>query len=1110
MTIFSSVEALDNSTLQLGEDFPKTNSRLTSHLFAGNEVLQAINAGKESAIVYSPETYIDNEGNTRPIRRILEGEHIVDIKKALKIIVPEVSSPNDEVFELARTLVPNEIYDYEAEKLIKFVQEIFVEFGGDADGIVGPEVLFRLDKELNKIQLYTTNEKAHTIFNVSKASPAGFFTVVTSSNAVVYKEPIPPSDLTEAERTKNTIKSLDIDETVHVVSYDKTTGWLYVQVTENQITSNIPLDVNEEDEEAEAEELRSKVLGFIDKFSVWTKKDENDNLVSGMPDPNAMLKKLQPGDSLYDIILNTYYKWQADSTTVAGVTPYVSGGGAHRTNAYGIELNTEKPYQGTMSYFQKLKEYNLFKFYINLLLYSNNPKGWNFDSQQSIYLTGGESSAFSEDMLDNLHAFDNQSPNESNYDYLLRRLKVDFSAGWEWSNGQSQEIAIAGGTSSGTSYTSNHYLWIPSNIFATSIYAYVSNDHTYLAYLNDLIRDEINKHWPRGFGYGVEGAIGATFGIPIALDLGGFTYIYRAVTENPDEVVLRIRKYGTLSLGLDTGVGAAFFAGVGGKKSNSEKAKKYGLSAQIGLQIQRGVKIKHYAEYEFPLHNTSNWQDAERRDLGALCAFSTLLSIGDIEFDVVSFISSFSNYNLDPNQYLVHSKIWFGGYADNTLAGDVGLRFGNADEPDNFVGNMWRDNEDGPPFKKAPFLISQLTRALRAQLGVSSGGEIGFGYEYEAEFDDECFDKVTGCRVPAWFQQTTYADKWHYNNKFAIAGSILNQVVASDRGVGLKFQVEYRRPDIDSMNKLPSDFDPDFNNLLYQNRPKISPFIFSGNLDEYDGPGNEYSVSFDRNALSFPSSIDELFSFIEEFHFHKRINLYNFATGQLEWTVERQEKIKTLLGNKDYFKFGITTSAYIDIKGTINIAQLLNNGGFDSNSSGDPCGTTMAEETNVAVLMKCLFNALYDDINSLNLGSSPIEQLIFDVIKYFDNVNPHRFLDPVFFILKRIYEAIEIDDLSIHGETSFGAAGGGKVRALASVRLDASAYIVKTFDHQIVKKGVHVVPQDIDNPNRADESILKHGGDFYNLINDSELLSAFFTFYGDQNSTQKPYVSTDD
>lgn len=1030
-----------------GKIQPAPKRKLTSCFFKNNDAINKIYKKKAPVVgaVYvlekssiqipqpldsAPIIYLYNRVRKQSSSEDTSSEYIKVFQKALSILVPELQIVADNAaHDLWNTKFTNQ-YDEQTESFVREFQRLV---GITVDGIVGPETIDAMDRELEKIKYYDCggeNGIPRVKHNASICEDRAIVTRVYHqdliapnfyNSAFLYSIP----DTSHSEENLMYPDPLPLGTKVYVIQdiNNYQADWLYVQV-------DMPLDSNDPENQVFKS---NRVAGYVYNAHIWTK--------SNMPDHNSLLYKVKSGDSVYELIKSNYYTEQSDDDY---------------KNDLGNYLRTET------SIFWDNEYYYQFKFYVNLLLYANNNNAVNYDDQQAIFLTYNGTEKIEESdwgTISDIHPLDNPDSSISNYQYFLNILESHQKFHWEYptvsSNlGEQNTIQLIEGK----------YIWIPSRRFADHLYAYINNRHDYFKNVNQGIRNFLKAKWERGFGVSIEGSLGATLGIN--LEPGGSVKLYRKFTRSDNEIVMCLSKSGRLKAGVGAGIGAGFFTGSGTKK---------GTQAGLGgtLEAQANLELECSVEYEFPLYDTLNWNDAERRDLPGLALFAAVSGIvsSSAEFIGITFTKLFTDYNIDPSNYLTKLDIHLNGAVSGSASGMVGFRLS-----DNENTEYWNqaDNNDGSSGDlpkspdSPPWHIRKLLGLANAQLGMSAGAEACFGYEYSATYidnnDDECFDKKTGARVPKSFTQTVYTTATLLGSASGSMGLLNATLLDISPYVGLKLGFDYQRPN--TTNR----FIPSKSNITYKNQPIVTAFSGNGNWDSFDGKALEYGIALVGSDTPYSiSSLSDLTDLVDYIYLKKRFSIVNLKKGILKTIPKAQSNLRDVFKtNKKMYKFGLSAGAYIDFEIRIKKASLIQ-----------------------------LSSAFVDLLNEIRLqiahnqnsSTNDIQWIeVFSKLPDYLNLllNSKKVHGKAQKFLAVFFQVVDFYDLSIHAELAFGGSASLKAAAGIKAAIDVKAILALTFDRQILNENVWIYDQEEFNQLKELTHQIK------NLIDNSEEMKKVF------------------
>lgn len=1015
MAVHTSPQAADKSPFKFSPKELKAIKLKKSLLipeFKDNATLSAIFNGRGNPLgtAYEELTTLNDDGE--PVKQVVRkpetGEYVTVFQKALYLIL----------VELERVTITNVMAMYKGtlKKLTKgqftgkyddetfFYVEVLqgaMGFSTSAmDGIAGKNTISAMDTMLSEIKYYNfegdavSENKPYIYHNDSVGVPSELYTVlyqslnendlslsenttkVNTGLVYLYKT---PEKLSTRRR-----KPLVINQTkIHVISDISAyrPGWLFVQTSVNN----------------------EAVLGYCDKNEVWTN--------SSAPDPEATLHKVVSGDTAYGIVTNQYYssvnnvlqndKWTKLKTDVYEFDPFITPGVT-------IEIGR--------------KEYNQFKFYVNLLLFANNKKA--IDTTKSIYLNSSSANTtYSrpdwESDYESTNVFENQykattNGNYTNYDYFLHRLRQsEHGQGYHWES--DSEITVVTGK----------YMWKPSRRFADGLYAFIERENSYLGQLAHLVREKIKENWPRGYGVKIEGSIGATFGIPIKLTAGGKVFLYRKNTTTNDEIVLCLSKSGTIGAGINTGVGAGFYVGSGTKKN-----PEYGLGVNVAAQAFAEGLVTCEMEYEFPLHDEFNPNNPpgsialNTNDHTVLALALSLLPMGSgaIEFVGVSFVKAFTDYNIDPANYLTKCRIEMDLHGNASASAMAGLKLGDQESI-----QYW-SNADAPVEGAKPdWIMGKLLGLANAQLGVSADIHMCHGFEYTADYYSQRFDVKTGTRLPQTFSINLFLKGSYAVNMYAkiavLGGNLVDLTVFGGMQGKLNFETYYNS----TAQKYMARLDP---------VTPVNVIVSGGTGDwsDYNGAAFEVGVSL-RPIQQAPGTLTSTLDLVEYIYLKKRFDLFSFVTSGAKDTLELRDKLKLFFKNKPkYVKFGMSMGAFVDVEIRTRPSAILN-----LLTEVEELFTAMRKET---ARKTGVPEASVDWLRVL--GNFP------EFISTLSSKNVRMELKEVFFAIS---EAFHIENLALHTEASFAVAAGFHIAAAYKAALDLRAKVGITYDEHFVQEG---------------------------------------------------------
>lgn len=1027
MSVFCTENALAASVAQLQSFEPIAGRVLTSKLFRDNVELQKFNAGLAST----------KRLGIGKVHRTVK-KYVPLLQKALRIVVPELTTGAEEAEALAFNNFNNR-YTNKMQSLVKIFQSKFPELTQDGD--ITPETLFKLDEELNRIKYYIHGKGGSandvlTIHNDSTSLKVGKmhvlqFPTVGGKRCVLFSRPDDKLDPTDPTKYKYAMSDRgnvnDFNTRVFVeaklVDDQGETGWWYVTVAPTLAErASIAAEYAISDPDSFKKEDKEIIHGYM-----W-----REHLTkNAAPEPNARLHWIGTNESIKDIVAQYYF---------------TEPGGLNVCDE-SLDVNSE-----------------LFKFYANLILYSNNREGRPLsDGDVSIAINPQNTSAQSltETLLQNAydywksHGITSYQPfvSGSSYTNFLNLLNdAGINTIWNWNtqpyNNSTSPIKV----------DPENYLWVPSKDFANySYYMQSGSISCFWKLLKNFFANLADGVWPRGAGFGLEGAIGFTFGIPVGVDLEADLYIWREFTTSDDEYVFKVRKRGLIQAGIDAGVGVGGFVGFKRMKRGWRPDDDgYGLGAELGAQVEAKVKIEAYEEFEFrtsrSLFNFSEVDPAEqaaqleKQNIPELAIIMTLLGGELVAMNALSGLTALSGFNLDPWNYLTRFKLQLGGFVAGNAGASAGLRWGNTKTQDAWTTGV-HDNVS------TPFSPASIFGLLNVSAGISVQGELGYGIDYKLDFGDlgsAVTDQTTGFKVPKSGELQVY----HEGSVFAQTAipfvpptfNLLNV----DRGIGIKTIYKYEIP----ASKKTIDQATDVTRLYMTS---YGPYTFSGNMDRYLGPASEVYVGlcpYITSDASSWTSIDDLEGIIQEIRIEKRVGL-SFLTRKANKIKIKQERLSRLL-KSNYRQWGVGFGAFVAIETVLKLSSLEDNPSYDETDPNETApkyiGYVMTQENqDTWNEFKGFAGALKEQVDDAMNSTLSWPDLIFQITGGILAGTGEGLTPKTAEFLRKVLDFLYTTELKFHGELYAGFALGGKVgAAVAKIRADGSIFGYLTYDQTFI------------------------------------------------------------
>ncbi len=1019
MGIYASNKSLKKSAYtSKGNPIVPRKSKLKSCLLKNNKELQRIYENKlqiEEFTYYNLKLEVippDPELKTRKVQlktntksTAYKGKsHIVKIQKSAYILVQELGRISGhtkvewKVDDLTNNTFYNGkfsgLYDNQTKAYVKEFQRLAGFSIQDQDGIVGPKTIAAMDRELNKIRYYDCggeNGKPTIGHNASLCEDVAVYTKVYKTDTNLYK--IPDTSFS----VENRITALLIGTTVHII-----------QDVSNQYPGLVYVQIDQQIPGTSSDPKYKSLFGYVAKSQIWTK--------SSMPDCDSKLYDIVTGDTVIKLIKTHYYS----DTNNDGIC----------TNKLDLQYRTDAGMFGI----NDVTLYNQFRFYVNLLLHANNKNVFNV-GEPSIYLDKEHSGIYVDterNKIENTNIFSNTNNDIANYDYFLNIL-------------DDQHTAILWDAGETISLVADRKIWIPSQKFADALYSYLNNNNSHLVKIQNDIRILLKDKWPRGVGVTVEGSLAATFGIPVKLGVGSTFKMYRKYTANNNDVVICLSKTGVISAGLDTGVGVGFEMG-SGKKGKQD----LGLGTAIGAQ---GSLLSHWEtvqKYEFPINNPSTFTDKPNKDLSAFALMASLPIVdSSIEFIAVSLTKAFTDFNIDPLNYLTKFEVYLASEAQGSAGARAGIILGQNTSDKNFWktlpdGSNSNNPEGSRNSNDVPWHFRKIISILNAKLDMNASAEIGNGFSYEASYNGLCFDRVTGARAPEKFTLSLNTDANFLLGASANLGPLTASLLNIHPHTGLEISFEYYNGNDES-----TFFSPRSTKFQNNGLPKIKAYAGNGSWDEYDGSAVQVGICLNGLPSSLPN-LNALRNQIDYIYLKKRFSLLNMSTGILKDIAPIQNKLVNYFKNKSFYKFGASAGAYLDVEVRISQANIqtitskineiltLTYQNLDNNYKNDWLG---------------VFSSLPNIVSTISDSKSfpKIKKLFFEIAQEFT-----------------------LQNISIHGEVSFGVNLNVDLALALKIGLEIEAILSLTYDQGFIEDGIWNMPPEIELLARKNVMMLKN------------------------------------
>jgi len=852
MAIYTTEQAAQNALVQEATFYPDDQPPLRSVLFRNNRNLSLINMGKAASLG------IGRENNSGAVRLL----HI-----ALFTIVPEMDGVPTSMRDTALSLRLNGIsfpreFSATTESLVQYFQQNTPELAGVPDGLVGRKTLYELDKALNRIGGYDS-ENGGTIINYGLSENINNDTVVYQTYSGLDYVPLYDKPLAADE---NIILKLKKDDIVHVLRKhpDATAaGWYQI------IVLSADMDVQDDEGKQRLKDAYNdsiSVEGHIQAAYIWEYwENDGSQYKAPMPDIYSKLYRIPglPAEQDIEIFSNQQIRNIIQTNYYDEVKIYpLNADGEAFVPSDPSEIITF-PSRGTVDN-NEINNEPFFLFCLNLLIYANNPIPGD-TTLRSIYPNseGVNTKAFYsnidtetahanlESLLENgtapneLYAhFTNVIKNASaDYDYIDTSAVID----------RKLKVLLRA--------TNQYHMWIPSRQCAESLWRLVNNKYTQELPQSDPVVELAKRavktlFYFRSFGARLKVNIGATIGF-IGGDFEGDMSIWRQDTEDEDVQILKISAFGQIGLGADVGVEAGFGFWLGG---NNRKKQKRGIGIAAGASVQEGAVVNALVEFEIPI--TGN--DPVSRGLASMMYSSVgvLLPIAA----PFAFSRAIENYNLDIWNYMTKLKVYGGIKGQAGAMASAGLKFGKESEEDKFGDGTANSKSLKPTILSS--LLSKAAKKGAVSAGISVGSEFGFGFDIDVKYYvgdqyQKCM-RDDGTRVPLEIKVFAFGEGQSHFEFFTslslgLFGIPILPGILLQQGLGIKMGIIYditQEPDVIDNNTQNYEFS--FGKMLKNGKKLISLYNFSGDLDRYLEYGYESTFNFNLDSLveTFTAGVD--------------------------------------------------------------------------------------------------------------------------------------------------------------------------------------------------------------------------------------------------------------
>lgn len=643
-------------------------------------------------------------------------------------------------------------------------------------------------------------------------------------------------------------------------------------------------------------ETTGGIQGYLPLSQVWTG--------SPMPEPSATLVKIRPGDEIADIMTAHI---QNERSALANVNLTAEQWKFYALATLRYNNPAGQPGTGSSALNLDSGRYDMPQS-VEAGIYLANPGPWN--PEEAIFGTSGAAKRL-----------DQTATREA---YLFYKAELN-----KWNT---QNLRTRPGA----------FIWLPGIEHVDGLFReyeaggeadVIGELRTKAWTVFDGFRERLEQVWDVGWGVRLDHGLGATFGIPIALDADHYSAVWRE-----SETLVKVVRRGTYEAGFDVGVGVGFFcASEHNKGKMYGKDKNYlGVYALAGVQVGAGARLIVHQELEFPL-------DSNLAIAGLMMtALEAAPSMGGC---ARAFIMVLKLMGLDPGAFTTMLKVEPGGYARGKVDASLGIGFGDVPrsepgappppKPSWFLDNNTQDVRKGLALN----MSSLWTLLFRTSLGISAGADTAFGMKMtHRNFD---YDPTTGLRLPEKTVFEVYADAETQAGVllpfFAqIAGWLRGISGPAGIGVGAKIVLEYYHNRTDLITR------PDAKTGVHFDR--FAVYTKQGDTDIYLGPASETELSLNVDVIlkSLDQASTQDFSaalrnqsvadFFEGVKYRKITGISGIRTGITRKGLssgrffDNQKTLNTLIRHSDAealrtmkglwnaTRFGLNTTALIDFE----------------------------------------------------------------------------------------------------------------------------------------------------------------------------------------------------
>ncbi len=502
--------------------------------------------------------------------------------------------------------------------------------------------------------------------------------------------------------------------------------------------------------------------------------------------------------------------------------------------------------------------------------------------------------------------------------------------------------------------------------------------------LKQVVLQALVQYWPVGLGLALDGGIGATFGYPVHLGVDAYFEVSHFT-----EGQFKLRRGGELTEALDTGIGAGFSAGLGGRGGDISEGGLM-VGAEVGAQAQAGLKQVVHQEFDFPVMHD-----------GAFVAFILAVAGNDVGSPgAVMGLFSRELSNVQPAAYNTKTKFEFKAFAEGNAAASAGLR--TAGENTSAGRSTW-GREDGSADTGQ---TKWWQRWLRAGIFGRIALEAGVGLECE---NQEWTEDEDGNRVPAKMKVEASGEA---SAALALVHSIpvISQALPAginfDGGAGIKVSWE--------LSGGVDDAEPQISS------PTYSLFGKTGNMDRYEGAASETSIAVgDVNEETF-DSLEAFLQNISGAEVKRRFQV-GLGLGRKYFLAAERAGAFSVMLPAEYRRYGFRVEGYLDLESQLSDEQV-----------------------------RGIFSAIAEVITAYQAGGAPLQQLYQDVLAFLSTgQGPAHVTQQLENIANHMLAGVT--KLHLHGLVGLSAAAGAKLSAGAKARLSLRFGGQLTMDHDLLQ-----------------------------------------------------------